>query len=335
MPGSTDHNAETTIMTNGIDVLDDAMRSLHISGSVLLRERYASPWAVSVPDSNALTTLLNASGSAHVAAFHLVEFGHCVIESEGGEAQHLKAGEMVICFGGEAHRLSQGEPAEVQPIQSLLTGGHNVQRPDMSTTSDRTALLCGAFLLNHTAFNPLVSALPSLMGASLSRAGEFNNLSGVARLMAEEIDRRSLGSGYIVERLLEVLCAEAMRSHVENLPRGETGWFCGIKDPIVGKAMAAIHERPGDDWSVQRLADCVSISPSRFAARFAESLGDSPMSYVTKWRMNLACHDLAVSKRSVDQVARNVGYDSPAAFSRAFKKAVGVSPAAWRTMATA
>ena len=99
--------------------------------------------------------------------------------------------------------------------------------------------------------------------------------------------------------------------------------------------MAAIHERPGDDWSVQRLADCVSISPSRFAARFVESLGDSPMSYVTKWRMNLACHDLAESKRSVDQVARNVGYDSPAAFSRAFKKTVGVSPAAWRTMATA
>ena len=331
---TTENDADTTVHSPGIDVLDDALRSLRISGSLLLREVYAPPWAVAVPGSTDLAALLQAGKPVRVVAFHLVEFGHCVIETDGGEAHHLKAGEMAICFGGKAHRLSQGGPAKVQPIESLLVGGPNVHRADTGATPDQTALLCGVFFLRHTEFNPLFSALSSIMRASLSRTGEFNNLFGVARLMAEEIDRRSLGGSYVVERLLEVLCAEAMRSHIENVSQDETSWFRGIKDPVIGKAVAAIHERPGDSWSVQRLADHVAMSPSRFAARFSESLGDSPMSYVTKWRMSLACRDLADSKCSVDQVAENVGYESPAAFSRAFKKHVGISPAAWRIGAT-
>ncbi|MCB1850113.1 MAG: AraC family transcriptional regulator [Gammaproteobacteria bacterium] len=316
------------------DVLDDALRSLRISSSLLLREVYAPPWAVTVPDSTDLATLLNAGSPVRVVAFHLVEFGHCVINASDGESLHLNAGEMAICFGGKAHRLSLGKPAKAQPIESLLTGSPNVRRADAGTPSDQTALLCGVFFLHHTEFNPLFSALPSITHARLSRTGEFSNLSGVARLMAEEIDRRTLGGSYVVERLLEVLCAEAMRSHLENVTCEETSWFRGIKDPIIGKALAAIHGHPGDNWSVQRLADCVAMSPSRFAARFSASLGDSPMAYVTKWRMSLACRDLSESKRSVDQIAENVGYENPAAFSRTFKKHVGVSPATWRTRTT-
>jgi len=199
---------------------------------------------------------------------------------------------MAICFGGKHHRLSQGEPAEVQAVETLLAGGPNVQRTDPCAASDTTSLLCGAFLLSHTEFNPLFSALPPVMRASLSRAGEFNNLSGVARLMAEEIEQRSLGGAYVVERLLKVLCAEAVRSHRETVSQNQANWFRGIKDPVIGKAVAAIHARPGGNWSVQRMAGGVAMSPSRFAARFSESIGDSPMAYVTKWRMSLACRAL-------------------------------------------
>lgn len=330
---STKFDAETTISSHGLGVIDDTLRSLRISGSLLLREVYAPPWAVAVPDASDLAALLDANPEICVVAFHLVEFGHCLIETDNGEAHHLKAGEMAVCFGGQSHRLSQGKAAKAQAIETLLAGGPNLQSPDPSSVSDQTALLCGVFLLSHTEFNPLFSALPTIMRANLSNAGEFNNLSGAARMMAEEIDRRSLGSGFVVERLLEVLCAEAIRSYVENLPEGESSWFRGIKDPVVGKAVAAIHERPGDNWSVSRLAECVAMSPSRFAARFALSFGDSPMSYLTKWRINLACRELMVSKRSVDQVAEHIGYESPAAFSRAFKKHVGVTPTAWRIRA--
>ncbi len=335
MPVSTFHTAETTDFSRETDVLDDALRSLHISGSLLLREVYKPPWAIAVPDSNALADLLETGKSVLPVAFHLVEFGHCEIVTDGGETHHLKSGEMAICFGGGHHRLSQGEPAEAQTLETLLAGGPNLQRADPGAASDTTSLLCGAFLLGHTEFNPLFSALPPVMRASLSRAGEFNNLSGVARLMAEEIDQRALGGGYVVERLLEVLCAEAVRSHLESVSPDQANWFRGIKDPIIGKAVAAIHSRPGENWSVQRLADGVAMSASRFAARFSESIGDSPMSYVTKWRMSLACRALANGNRSVDQVAASAGYESPAAFGRTFKKHVGVSPAAWKSRAGA
>jgi len=332
---STVDNADTTFHSLESDVLDDALRSLHISGSVLLREVYEPPWAVAVPDSSDLATLLNTGKSILVVAFHLVEFGHCEIVTDGGETQHLKAGEMVICFGGTSHQLSQGGPAKVQAIESLLAGGPNVQRAAPSVSSDGTSLLCGAFLLSHTKLNPLFAALPPVMRANFSRAGEFNNLSGVARLMAEEIDQRSPGGGYVVERLLEILCAEAVRSHLETVSPDKTNWFRGIKDPVIGKAVAAIHAHPGENWSVQRLADRVAMSPSRFAARFSESIGDSPMSYITKWRMSLACRALAEGNQSVDQLAETVGYESPAAFSRTFKKHVGVSPAVWKTQVKA
>lgn len=196
-----------------------------------------------------------------------------------------------------------------------------------------TSLLCGVFLLRHTAFNPLFAAVPPLMRATLSRPGQLHNLSGVARLMTEELDRNAFGGGYVVERLLEVLCAEAVRAYIEAAPTHDASWFRAIKDPIVGRAIAAVHSRPGEDWSVQRLAEVVAMSPSRFAARFSASIGESAMAYVAKLRMNVACQQLVTTRQSIDQVASSVGYESGAAFSRAFKKHVGVSPTTWRRRA--
>lgn len=127
-----------------------------------------------------------------------------------------------------------------------------------------------------------------------------------------------------------MLCAEAVRAYIETTPHQDTSWFRGVRDPIVGKAIAAIHQHPGINWTVKRLAQGVAMSPSRFAARFSEALGDSPMAYVAKWRMNVACRQLVTSQQGIGQIASDVGYESLAAFSRAFKKHVGVPPATWR-----
>lgn len=322
--------AETTDFSLLSSVIDDTLRSLRISGSLLLRESYAPPWSIAIPAADALAVLLKVDSGIRVVAFHLIEFGHCAIQLQGGEEILLTAGEMAICFGGSAHRLSQGKSPPLQSIEALLAGGPNLRRPDAMGRNTGAALLCGAFLLRDTAFNPLIAALPPVMRATLSRPGAFHNLAGVARLMAEEIDRKPLAGGYIVERLLEVLCAEAVRAHVEAVPRHATGWFRAIKDPIIGRAIAAIHARPGEDWSVPRLAAQVTMSPSRFAARFSQALGESPMAYVSQWRINIACRQLTSTRLGVEQIAANVGYENLAAFSRAFKKRVGESPAAWR-----
>jgi AraC-like DNA-binding protein len=275
-----------------------------------------------------LGTLLGAKSGTRVVAFHLVEFGHCEIKLENGDHAVIAVGEMAVCFAGVAHRISQGRNPNVLPVERILAGSANVS---LSGTAGRTrgaSLLCGVFQLHDTFLNPLFAALPPLLRTSVSRTGEFHNLSGVARLMAQEIDNKNLGSNYIVERLLEVLCAEAIRAHIETAP--QLGWFCAIKDPVIGHAIAAIHARPSEDWSVQRLAQGVSLSPSRFAARFAATLGESPMAYVAKWRMSVACQLLAGTQQAIDRIAADVGYDNPAAFNRAFKKHVGVPPATWR-----
>jgi len=322
--------ADPTEYVTITEVIDDALRALRISGSLLLRESYAPPWSIAIPDAARLAALLGVKSAARVVAFHLVEFGHCVIRPESGNEILLAAGDMAISFGGDAHQLSQGGDTKPQPVETLLAGGQNLQRPDAANRKSGAALLCGIFILHHTGFNPLFAALPPLLHATLYRSGELHNLSGVARLMAEAMDRRAPVGGYVVERLLEVLCAEAVRAHIETVPHEERSWFRGIQDPVVCRAIAAMHARPGESWSVPRLAADVAMSPSRFAARFSGSVGDSPMAYLAKWRMNLACRRLAATRESIDRIAADVGYESPAAFTRAFKKHTGISPADWR-----
>jgi AraC-like DNA-binding protein len=317
------------------DLLSSALRSLQISGTLLLREIYSAPWAVTIPAAEALAPILSLKPGTRVVAFHLVEFGHCEVKTVGGTSEVLQAGEMMICFGGEAHRICEGSPAQVQTVQSLLCGEFNTQHPNHTGKAVGASVICGVFMLQHVAFNPLLTALPPLMRSNLSRSGALNNLSGIARMMMEESDQRVLGGGYVVERLLEVLCAQAIRSYIHAAPRFAAGWVRAIQDPIVGRAMTAMHARPANDWSVPILAKEVAMSPSRFAARFSESLGDSPMAYLTKLRMNAACKILTSSQLKVEQIASEVGYESSAAFSRAFKNYLGLAPGAWRTQATA
>lgn len=346
MARTTEDYADTTSTVALSRVVDDALRALRIAGTVLLRESYSPPWAIEIAQGAQLAALLKVAPRVRVVAFHLVELGHCTLTTASGERQLLSAGELAICFGGGSHRLAQGEATESLSIESLLSGDrpragrsepYRFEAHRSATAQSReevgASLLCGVFLLQQAPFNPLLGALPAVMQAKLSRPGELHNLAGVARLMAEEIDRNALGGGYIVERLLEVLCAEAVRAHIESFSTPQPSWFRAIKDPLVGRAIAAIHLRPAEHWSVPRLAADVAMSPSRFAARFTAALGDSPIAYLTKWRMNLACRELSEGKQGIEQIAVEVGYDSAAAFSRTFKKHIGVTPAAWRANA--
>ncbi len=331
---NTEIFAKTTEKRSVSSVLDDVLRSLRIAGSVLLSESYAAPWAIDIPNGKELAGMLGQRKNVVIAAFHLVEFGRCEIKLDSGEHVLLNAGDMAICFSGAAHKLALGKAARTQDIQQLLAGSKNSQHPRAPDHAGDTSLLCGVFLLQHALLNPLLLALPRLVRATLTKPGQFHNLSGVARLLSEEIGRSGNGSGYVIERLLEVLCAEAVRAFVEE-SRTQAGWFRALKDPVVGRAIAAIHENPGKDWSVPTLAKLVSMSPSRFAARFTETLGDSTMAYVAKWRMNIACRKLLDTRVAVEDIASEVGYESAAAFNRAFKKQIGVSPTAWRVQARA
>ncbi len=315
-------------MNSQTDVLSDVLGSMRICGSLLLHELYLPPWAVSVPDAEQLSIILGIKTGVRVVAFHLVERGYMEITFTGGDGSVVEAGEMVICFSGESHQISQGANPQILPMEKLMTGGQNPFRGENPIRS--TSCICGVFLLHDTHLNPLFAALPPFLCATVSQTGKFHNLSGVAELMAHEVNRSSPGGNYVLERLLELLCAEAVRSYLTKIQPEQTGWLTGLRDPIVSRALAMIHSQPGANWSVEKLAQGVTMSPSRFAARFTGTLGESPMGYVSKWRMNVASRLLDNTEKGIGEIAADVGYESLAAFNRAFKRHVGFPPAAWR-----
>lgn len=131
-------------------------------------------------------------------------------------------------------------------------------------------------------------------------------------------------------RLSEVLFVEVVRRYLDGLAAGQTGWLAGLRDPIVGHALALLHDRPAHSWALEGLAREIGVSRSALADRFTQFVGQPPMRYLAHWRMQIAARSLADGGAKVAALAHDVGYDSEAAFSRAFKKIVGMSPAAWR-----
>lgn len=264
-------------MNPSYDILSDVLRSMRISGSTLLNDEYVSPWAIAIPDAERMAALLAVRVGVCVVAFHLVKRGYIEIILPQGNPVIVEAGEIAICFGGVAHQISQGSNPQVLNVEKLLSGGENIFEPSNREQMKYTSLTCGVFLLHDTELNPLFASLPSWLHLSTHSSKGVHNFSWVAEVMTQEVDRKLMGKGYVVDRLLELLCAEAIRSYMELVSTQTIGWLVGLKDPVVGGAIAMIHAHPGDDWTVKRLAECMAMSPSRFAARFVAAIGESPM----------------------------------------------------------
>jgi AraC-like DNA-binding protein len=186
-------------------------------------------------------------------------------------------------------------------------------------------------LLRAAPLNPLLAALPSVLKVTTSDHASNALLAGTAELLAVEVQRaEALSGSYTAARLLEIFCAEILRAYRNDANLGGAGWFRGLADPKLGRALALIHADPATPWSVAKLAAAVALSPSRFASRFRATIGEPAMAYVTRWRMVRACRLLEECEETIDAVARRTGYTTASSFSRAFKASVGKSPAAWR-----
>lgn len=322
--------AETTEIIKEKCALSNILESMRVSGNVLINEEYVAPWGISIPNAEGLKSLLKLNKSTQVVAFHYVKRGFIEITSETGKPILLEAGDMAICFGGVKHEIAQYPDNKVVPVESILLDGINPFAPNENTRAKSTSVMCGVFMMDNIELNPLIHSLPKILIVSTEKNNFANKLSNILDWIGGEINQ-SVPCTYVIERLLELLCAEIMRVHLNQITI-ESGWFYAMKDPVVSRAIAIIHARPGDEWSVAKLAGEVAMSPSRFAARFNAALGDSPMAYITKWRMNVAGRRLKESQHKIEEVAVSIGYENVSAFSRTFKKFLGTSPAAWRNL---
>lgn len=306
---------------------NDVLNSLKVSGVCLLAERYQPPWAIAIPDGKNLGKMHGLDESTRVVAFHLLRDGEIDLHTDD-ETTHVSAGEVVICTGSQSHVMSSGDNARVTAFEDLLKN-----RPSdlfVEHGDNTTDMICGVFLLANIRNNPLIDALPSIIQADVSGKNGSKTLSLLAQLLAEQVDDDRRFTNDMSARVLEMLCAEAIRVYLEKDGSSRPGWFAGLSDPKIGAALNHIHSQPESRLTVSLLARDVGMSTSRFAARFRQTLGISPMNYVTSWRMNIASRLLTETRLNTETIARKVGYDSPPAFSRAFAKHYNTPPARWR-----
>jgi AraC-like DNA-binding protein len=310
------------------DPFETALADLRITGNVLLHERYIAPWAILIPEEAELRKLLAVSGESRVLPFHLVLEGGFNLAWGGAGIDRIATNEVVICTAGAEHIMSDGQARAPVSFTDVYAGNAAINHAGCPAAGG-TTLLCGVFILNAAPLNPLLASLPPLLKLRTAGAAASPMLVRAVEMLALEVDRGAMGN-FTASRLLEVFCAEAISAYRHGEGASQTGWFKAIGDQKIARAMASIHREPGAAWTVETLAGRVALSPSRFAARFRETTGQSVMSYVANWRMNVACRLLRETGEGLAGISNRVGYQDVAAFSRAFKALVGLSPSQWR-----
>jgi AraC-like DNA-binding protein len=314
------------------DVLSDVLRSVRLSGAVYFDFELSSPWAAEAPPSREIAAIV-MPGAQRVIEYHLVARGACWGNLVGEPPIRLEEGDLLVFPQGDPHVLSSEPGLRASPDLSLFV------RPTTTLPlvyerggggPDRARIVCCFLGCDERPFNPLLTALPRTI--HLSAAGNESTsgwLASLFNIAVRESGSARAGRDNILARMSELMFVEAVRRYIETLPSAQTGWLAGLRDPVIGQALAALHGQPATAWTVELLARAVAVSRSVLADRFAEMVGQPPMQYLALWRMQLASRRL-LEGESVAEVAVAVGYDSEAAFSRAFKKLVGEAPASWR-----
>jgi AraC-like DNA-binding protein len=311
-----------------MDPLSDVLRVVRLDGAYFYAVEATEPWSVRAVPAKELTPRL-LPHAEHLISYHILTAGRCWGGVLGEEQVEMQPGDVIVFPHGDAHLMSSRPGLDLEG-DDYGTTPERYPHTVYIGSGGRTAatFVCGFLGCDQRPFNPLLATLPRRLHVrGLSQGG----LSLFARQVVEESRADRAGADIVLTRLAELLFIEVLRRHLETITPGQTGWLAGLRDPMVGKALGLLHARPAHAWTLDELAREVASSRSKFAERFTWLVGEPPMQYLAKWRMQLAAKQLAQGSEKVAAVASAVGYESEAAFSRAFKKATGASPAAWRT----
>jgi AraC-like DNA-binding protein len=327
--------------TMSADILSDVLRAVRLSGAVFFDVDASSPWVAEAPPAAAIASHV-MPGAQHVIEYHIVTSGSCwacLVEAPD-EPVRLTPGSVIVFPQGDPHALSSAprmraapdlevyrRPADGTPLPFLLEqhGGG----------PERAQLICGFLGCDARPFNPLIQALPRLLHVADGYGSGDGWLGSLIQATLKESREKRAGSDGILARLSELIFVEVVRRHAESLPGQASGWLAGLRDPQIGRAVRLLHGDPGRSWTLADLARETGVSRTVLAERFAGALGMPPMAYLLHWRMQIAAGLLASGSATLAQIAAEVGYESEAAFSRAFKRCTGMPPAAWRAQAEA
>ena len=312
-----------------MDALSEVLRVVRLSGGLFLEAEFTAPWCV-ISRVGPEDCGPRITPPAHIVAYHVVTAGRLEVQVDDAPPTAVQAGQIVMLPRNDVHRLASGpglKPVSSDGlVQAAADGG--LARLRHGGGGEATRIVCG-YLGSETAWTPLLAALPRILTLEIRDSGGAWIESSV-RFAAAELAAGHAGSASVIAKLSELLFAEAVRRHVGSLPDGQRGWLAGLRDPVVGRALACLHERPARPWTTEDLAREAGLSRSAFADRFTELIGAPPMRYLGGWRMQLAARELRDGGLPIAKIAYEVGYESEAAFNRAFKREFGAPPAAWR-----
>ena len=331
--------ARASALSPGVpDVLSEVLRTVRLTGALYFLVKATAPWEIAVPDGAALASAVEPRPQ-RVISYHVVLRGRCwgrVLPD--GTPTRLEAGDILVFPHGDAYVMSiepdRGAGPSACEVLEFMGAMSRGQLPFVVVEDGGGAgsldLVCGFLGTDVRPYNPLLATLPRLLHLRAAEASPDDSLARLIDLTVAESRETRPGGDSMRLRLGELMFLEVVRRHLGSEPRGQTGWLAGLRDAVVGRAIALLHERPAQPWTLPRLAREAGLSRSALAERFTHYVGRPPMQYLAAWRMQLAARRLADGEEKVATIALDVGYDSEAAFSRAFRRATGMPPAQWR-----
>jgi AraC-like DNA-binding protein len=322
----------------GVDVLSDVLRSVRLTGSMFFLVDASIPWMTRAPAASAFAAAV-LPRAQHLISYHVVTAGTCWGGLEHRPPQRLEAGDILVIPHGAPYFLAA--PVETEAAYSdeeavsffrrMAAGELPSVVSEGGGGPDKTRFICGFLGCDARPFNPVLNALPEVM--VLPRApAQDDRMQHLVEFALCELQQRRAGSREVLLRLSELMFIEAVRRHLDSSAGcdADAGWFGALRDPLVARVLARLHQEPARAWTLCELAADAATSRSVLSQRFTSVVGRPPMQYLAAWRMQLAARMLGDRMALVKQVALAVGYDSEAAFSRAFKKFAGSAPAKWR-----
>jgi AraC-like DNA-binding protein len=314
-----------------MDALSEALNAVRMTGAIFFNAVCTTPWGFAVPPLQRVADVL-APGTERLVSYHLVTEGKAVVRFDGADDLSVTAGDIVIIPHGDPHTVSNGSPAQLvdcgESLDHYLAGILNTMR--VGGGGEVTRFVCGYFGCDRHADRLFLAGLPQVIRMNIrgDSAGEWLETS-IRHLVCEAESARP-GRMVLLSKMAEALFIETLRRYMEQLPAEQTGWLAGARDPIVGATLALLHQRPCHSWTVAELAAQVGASRSVIVERFARYLGEPPLTYLARWRLQLAARRIQSTRNTILQVAIDVGYESEAAFNRAFKREFGLPPARYR-----
>ena len=313
-----------------MDVLTDALRIIRLKGAFFLNAEFGEPWCIAAP-SGAELARVHATEADRMAICHLIVDGRCWLSVPGGDALSLEPGDVVALPHGDPHQIGSGRNgARTHPRHAVHVDLPALARERYGGAGAATSVVCGWFSYEGHLANAVMSAWPRVMRTNIRRRPSGAWLERAIHGAVAEAAQRRPGAEAMADKVAELLFFEVLRACIESGSSPQTGWLAGLRDPVVARSLALIHERPAEPWSVASLARAVASSRPVVAERFVALVGIPPMQYLTRWRVLLAAHLLRSGELNIGRIAEKIGYESEAAFNRAFKRQFGVPPGTWR-----